>query len=565
MQHAAIKTLALAGILSLGIAACSSSSSSSGSGNAASGKTLVIESTSVTAPSQNFNPFVQSATGYSAQATGLIYEPLYIFNVMNPTQAPVPVLASGQPTWSNGGKTLTVPIRSGVKWSDGKPFTASDVAYTYNLVKKNPTLYTASAPLVTSATATSPTSVTLNFSSAQFANLFLIGQVYIVPQHVWSSVSNPVTYTDANPVGTGPYALQTYSSHGFLLKQNPHYWNKSAAKVSAVDFPFYSSNANLVPPIASGQIDWAGSNLGPGISSNYLGKSNANTTWLNNQPYFAANNVVTLWFNVTKAPLNDPAVRQAVGYGINRQQLSTQGESGYEAPATSSGGLLLPIDSTFLDPTVQGDLSATGDPAKVASILTKDGYTKTGGKWTKNGQQITFSITDPIAYSDYYTDDQLIASQLNKLGFNVKVDGNGSPTAWQADFNNGAFDATIHWSNQGPNPFYYYENWIDHTFSAPIGKPAAGDNGRFNDPAAQAALTQFAGTNDPATQKAAITSLQKIMSAQVPMTPLLYGAAWSEISTRNYTGWPTNGNAYMTPIPNSPYLELVVLHLKPAS
>jgi peptide/nickel transport system substrate-binding protein len=55
------------------------------------------------------------------------------------------------------------------------------------------------------------------------------------------------------------------------------------------------------------------------------------------------------------------------------------------------------------------------------------------------------------------------------------------------------------------------------------------------------------------------------MSAQVPMTPLLYGAAWSEISTRNYTGWPTNGNAYMTPIPNSPYLEQVVLHLKPAS
>ena len=171
-----------------------------------------------------------------------------------------------------------------MKWSDGKPFTASDVAFTYNLVKKNPTLYTASAPLVTSATATSPTSVTLNFSSAQFANLFLIGQVYIVPQHVWGSVSNPVTYTDANPVGTGPYMLQTYSSHGFLLKQNPSYWNKSTVKVTAVDFPFYSSNANLVPPIASGQIDWAGSNLGPGISSNYLSKSNENTTWLDSQP-----------------------------------------------------------------------------------------------------------------------------------------------------------------------------------------------------------------------------------------------------------------------------------------
>src|SRR5246127_5525816 len=135
MQHAVLKSLAAAGTLALAIAACSSSGTPSGSGSAApSNKTLVIESTSVTAPSQNFNPYVQSATGYSAQATGLIYEPLYIFNVMNPTQAPVPVRASGQPTWSKGGKTLTVPIRSGDKWSEGKPFTASDVAFTYNLV-----------------------------------------------------------------------------------------------------------------------------------------------------------------------------------------------------------------------------------------------------------------------------------------------------------------------------------------------------------------------------------------------------------------------------------------------
>src|SRR5438477_12462878 len=188
MRHAVLKSLAAAGTLALAVAACASSGTQSGSGNAASSKTLVIESSSVTAPSQNFNPYVQSATGYSAQATGLIYEPLYIFNVMNPTQAPLPVLASGQPTWSNGGKTLTVPIRSGVKWNDGKPFTASDVAFTFNMIKAHPTLFTTGAPLVSSATAPSATSVQLNFSTSQYANLFLIGQVYIVPQHIWSTL-----------------------------------------------------------------------------------------------------------------------------------------------------------------------------------------------------------------------------------------------------------------------------------------------------------------------------------------------------------------------------------------
>lgn len=565
MQHKVLKSLAVAGILSLGIAACSSSSPSGRpSSKAATGKPLVVESSSFAATSPSFNPFVQSTVGFTAQATGLYYEPLYIFNIMKPSQAPIPVLASGQPTWSDGGKTLTIPVRSGVKWNDGKSFSASDVAYTFNLLKKNTALYTAGAPTVTSATATSPTSVTLTFAASEYANLFLIGQVYIVPQHVWSTVKNPVTYADPSPVGTGPYMLSKFSSQGFLLKQNPDYWNKSAVKVPEVDFPAYSTNANLVPPIQTGQIDWSGSYVAA-IQSNYLSKSTNNTTWLSGKPYFVDNNVVTLWFNVNKAPLNDPAVRQAISYGINRQQLSVQGETSYEPPASSSSGLLLPIDNAFLDKSLANDLPATGSASKVSSILTSDGYHKAGGKWAKNGKQISFTISDPSGYSDYYTDDHLIASQLNKLGFNVSVNGIGDPTAWQNDVANGNFDATIRWSNQGPNPYYYYVNWLDSTTSAPVGKPAAGDFGRFKSAQAQAALAKFAGSSSAATQKSAIIALEKILSAQVPMAPLLYGGAWSEISTRHYTGWPASSNQYMTPVPNSPYLEYVVLHLTPAS
>jgi len=213
-------------------------------------------------------------------------EPLYIVNNNRPTEAPIPVLASGTPTWSNGGKTLTVPIRSGVKWNDGKPFTASDVAFTFNMIKAHPALYTSGAPTVTSATATSPTSVTLNFAKPEYANLFLIGQVYIEPQHIWSTVSNPVTYTDPNPVGTGPYMLDKFSPQGYTLKINPLYRAKSTLHVPEIDFPSYDTNANLVPPISSGQIDWAG-NYVSDISGNYLSKSPDNHTWLSSAPYFS--------------------------------------------------------------------------------------------------------------------------------------------------------------------------------------------------------------------------------------------------------------------------------------
>ena len=85
--------------------------------------------------------------------------------------------------------------------------TAADVLYTFNLLKSNPKLYTSGAPIVTSATAPSATSAVLNFAEPEYANLFLIGQVYIVPQHVWSTIANPVSYADANPVGTGAFTV----------------------------------------------------------------------------------------------------------------------------------------------------------------------------------------------------------------------------------------------------------------------------------------------------------------------------------------------------------------------
>ena len=120
-----------------------------------------------------------------------------------------------------------------------------------------------------------------------------------------------------------------------------------------------------------------------------------------------------------------------------------------------------------------------------------------GGKWTKNGQHITFSISDPIPYSDYYTDSQLISHQLSALGMNVTANGIGNATTWAGDVANGTFDATIHWSNQGPNPYFIYDNWMDSSTTAPIGKPAAGDFGRFNNAQAQAALAAVRQLRQP--------------------------------------------------------------------
>jgi len=565
MKHAVIKSLAVGAILSLAVAACSSSGSSSGGGNSsasATGKTLVIDDTPLSPMTDTFNPYSATSTGHVVTADSLYNEPLFIWNILSPGQAPYQVLATGY-KWSNGGKTLTLTTRSGVKWNDGKPFSASDVAFTFNMIRTHPGLDTDGTPVPVSATAPSPTQAVLTFSAAEYTNLFLIGQTYIVPQHIWSTV-NPATFADPNPVGTGPYMLDKFSPQGFTLKQNPYYWNKSAVHVPAISYPSYSQNFNIVNPLATGQIDLAGNDIA-NVQDVFLAKSPHNHTYMPSAPYYTANNVVSLTFNVTKAPLNDAAVRQAVSYGINRQQLSAQGETGYELPASSTAGMLLPSSNSFLASSLANNLPAAGDSAKVSSILTADGWSKAGGKWTKGGKTLSFSIADPIPYSDYYLDAQAIAKQLNSLGMDVTVDGIGNPAVWQADLTNGTFDAAIHWSNQGPGPYYIYDGWLDSSLSAPVGKPAANDLGRWNDPATQAALAQYAGSNDPNVQQAAITKLENIMDTQVPVAPLLYGAAWWQYSTRNYTGWPSASNPFMNPSVNSPYLEETVLHLKPAS
>ncbi len=553
-----------AAVLALGSAACSSSPSSS---STSAGKPLSIVTTAISPMVDNFNPFNPNSIGYVTHSVNLYDEPLMIYNTQNTAQQPVHELATNA-AWSNGGTTLTITTRSGVKWSDGKPFSASDVAFTFNLIKSNSALNANwTIPIPSSAKATSATTTVLTFAQPELASAYYILQTPIVPQHIWQSVGNPAKYTDPSPVGTGPYVLDHFSSTGYTMKLNPDYYAKSSINVPEVSFPAYAGNTNLLPPCSDGTIDWCGISI-YGVPQQYLAKSKDNQVWTTTAPYFSNNNVVGLWFNVTKAPLNDPAVRQAISYAIDRQALATTGESNDEPAATSTAGMMLPAQQSYLPASLANNIPPAGDTSKAASILTQDGYKQVGGKWTKNGQQITFSITVPVQYSDYYADAQLLVKQLSNAGFNATVDGvpgtNGG-NVWSQNLEQGNFDAAIHWGAQGLTPYFTYNNWMNYTLSAPIGQIAGADYGRFNDPAAQQALTAYQTATTPGQLSAAINTLANVETSQVPVAPLLYGASWAEFSTRNYTGWPSKANPYMDPGPNIPEMLVVLQNLKPAS
>ena len=170
------------------------------------------------------------------------------------------------------------------------------------------------------------------------------------------------------------------------------------------------------------------------------------------------------------------------------------------APASSSGGLNLPADNSLLDRAYANDLPAAGDPAKVSQILASDGYTRDGGHhWVKNGQPIKFSIEDPMTYTDYATDAQLIASELNALGFEVIASTASAGYAqWYADYPVGALrrDDPLGASRAQARSTTSRAGWIQHAVRARVGKSAGGDWERFHSPQAQAALAKFEGTDD---------------------------------------------------------------------
>jgi peptide/nickel transport system substrate-binding protein len=565
MSHRYLKGIAATMVLGLGVAACSSSSHGGSSSSSASGKTTSITEEAVTGVTftKNFNPFDVNSFASQVDTKSLLYEPLFEFDALKPGTIH-PELGTKY-AWSNNGKTLTVNLRTGVKFSDGTPFTSADAAFTFNTIKNNAAANYSGLPTITSVSAPDASTLVLNFQAAQYANIFsILGNTFMVPQHTFSKLSNIATAAVTDPVGTGPYVLKSFTTQQVTFTANPKWWGGKPS-VTQVNIPYYSGNQAATTALAAGQLDWAGNEI-PNLKQLYTSKDPTN-----NHYWFPGGNTVTLWVNGAKGgPLADAKVRQAISAGINRQELSAKGEYGYEAPATSSSGLILPAQQQFLDPKLANDISATANASKVSSILTADGYKKDSkGIWAKNGQEISFAVEDPTAFTDYFADAQLIAGQLKAVGINATVDGVAAPS-WFTDVQDGNFQTAVHWGGgaggtSDPYPFGQYQYWMDNTLTAKLGASAASNYGRYSNDQAQSAITAFENTNVASAQQTQLDTLENLESTELPTIPLMYGADWNEYSTARITGWATQSDPYMDPAPDDPEVGYILTHLKPAS
>ncbi len=508
---------------------------------------MTIANTSGTQWTCGFNPFNPSVQGVTV---GFVYEPLMYFNTLK-NAAETPLLASKY-QWGAGKKSLTFTIRDGVTWNDGKPFSAADVAFTFNLLKKYKALDLNAlwSSILTKVTASGST-VTMTFKSAAQPYLYYIAsQVAIVPQHVWSTgdaAKDPVQFQDAAPVGTGPYTVNPCRPANITYVANPKYWQSGLPKIGKVNYPAYTDNSPANLDLATGKAQWGGQFI-PNVDRYYVARDKTN-----NHYWYPPTANVALYFNLKHAVTGNKLVRQAIAYAVDRNQVSKVGEGGYQ-PAANQAGIVLPTFQDWYDKATADTYGYGLNAAKAKSLLAKAGYS--------SSKPLTLEVITVSGYTDWDASLQEIKQQLAAVGVTLNVRDISGQT-YNTRLYKGDYDLAYASQNGGPAPYYELRQTLYSGNTAPLGQNASSNYERYSDPATDRLFDDYAAA-DEAGQKEVVKKLQKVMLDVVPVIPMTESVNWYQYSTKSFTGWPTEQDPYALPAPYAlPDLEQVLLHLEP--
>ncbi|GAA1632343.1 ABC transporter substrate-binding protein [Nonomuraea maheshkhaliensis] len=294
------------------------------------------------------------------------------------TLQPSPDLAESWTT-SEDGLTWTFKIRQ-AKWSDGKPVTAEDAAWTFNKMMTDEAAKTANGPAVENfeTVTASGQDLTIKLKSPQAS--MLENPVPIMPKHVWESVTDMANY-DAEKypsASSGPYIAVEHKKDQYVkLQANPNYW-RGKPKIDELQVIFYDNPQAAVAGLKTGDIDLLGRMTPQEFEAI---QNDANIEAWNTQGRRAAYLQVNHGATTTDdkpvgdghPALKDVKVRQALHYAIDKQKLVDEVQNGLAKPA--DGSIVPPLFKEFFW-EAGGEEKVGYDPAKANKILDDAGYKK---------------------------------------------------------------------------------------------------------------------------------------------------------------------------------------------
>jgi len=493
---------------------------------------------------RNFNPLTTAAAARWPTLAG-IYEPLFVYNSVRSVQ--VPWLATAH-EWRDGDRVLRVTTREGVLWSDGRPFSARDVAFTFNLLRGHPALDRRGVwGFLSGVRAVDAQTVDFTFQRVFIPGFDEVAAQLIVPEHVWKDVKDPVTFSNPDPVATGPFTeVRLFRDQVWELGRNPHYWQPGRPALEALRFPAYPSNDRANMALVFDEVDWA-ANFIPAIQRVYVQREpQYHHYW-----FPLTTGLVYLYLNTTRPPFDDVRVRKAFSMAIDRPRMVKIAAFDYTHPADATG--MSESYAAWHDTVAanEGRWWVTHDPAGANALLDSAGCARgpDGLRRTPGGRPLRYEVLCVSGWSDWVRASQLLANDLRDIGVDATV-RTYDFGAWFQRVQEGNFDLTLGWSIEGPTPWHLYRWLMSSATIKPLGQPSAGNWHRYSSPAADRVLTAFEAAADSAAQHRLGNEMQRLFAAEAPAVPLYPNPSWAEFNTRRVVGFPTADDPYADPSPN---------------
>jgi len=558
MQRRKLFAVAVAGVLATGgLAACSGNSPNANNGNGSGARNYLTIGQPNGTQTKNFNPYTPNSAIQSLGFKFMIYEPIQMWNPVKPADPPKPWLATDV-KWAPDYKKVDITVRDNATWNDGQKLTADDVAFTYNLIKKTESFNTSKTPYGDISVNGNVVTVTFTGSMFVYRNSWVSNTV-ILPKHVWESKTDPAKDINDNPVGSGPYTLKSFTPQTTTLSvRTSGYW-QGLPQVKELRYTGYNDNNAQTTALSTGECEWS-----------YVFIPNYKTVYVDKDPahykVWSPGNlgIHGLWINTTKAPFDDPKLRQALNMVINRNDIFVKAEAEYFHPLVTSITGIPAAGEAFIAPDYKGKNQEV-DVEGAKKLLADAGYKLNGSVLSDpKGKPVKMTLTDPAGWSDYQTSLEIVKDNVAQIGIQATVD-KANQDAWTKNIREGNFEAAFRWTDGGSTPYDMYRSILDGGFLAKIGTGADGNFGRFKSDEATAALKTYRDAADDAARTEAMNKIQKIFVDNMPMIPVGSGNVGMAYSTKYWTGWPDDGNPYGAGQPTQPNSLDVILHLEPAN
>ncbi|RZB30309.1 MAG: peptide/nickel transport system substrate-binding protein [Desulfobacteraceae bacterium Eth-SRB1] len=431
----------------------------------------------------------------------------------------IPALAR---SWTYNPDTLsfTFELQEGVKWHDGKPFSAADVVFTIEYFKKHPYRW---VPIgdVSGAEAFGPKKVVIRLKKPYAPFLAYVGGVMpILPKHIWQNVTDPKKFNDPGSfIGCGPYKFIDFNkAKGTYLYEafKDYYQGRPKA-----DRLIYIKAGKPLMTLSTGKADMA--NIKPDMADAL--KKNGMVILINARGWNKK-----LMINHTKAPFNDKRFRQALAHAINQQEIIDKAHRGFGCPA--SFGLLSP-DHEFYNPDTP---TYAPDQAKARRILESLGYKKDGrGYYSKDGRPLKIRLLSSnitvAGESMADRDGEVIKHQLEAAGIHIDL-VNMEQATTDAKVKKWDFDLAISGHGGLLGDARILNRMINPKATGSVNSARFGANKKL-----LKLLKDQVAEMDVVRRKALVYKIQEIYADEVPAISLYYPASMAAYSPKKGIKW----------------------------